>query len=79
MANPCVVLSDDFASDTSNPKDQEEQVQEAIEEVIEMFHVGEEQVADTTECKLVLIAFGVALICFVILFLRPIYLMFSFL
>ena len=47
MANP-VVLSDDFASNTSNPKDQEEQVQEAIEEVIEMFHVGEEQVADTT-------------------------------
>ena len=78
MANP-VVLSDDFASNTSNPKDQEEQVQEAIEEVIEMFHVGEEQVADTKECKLVLIAFGVALICFVILFLPPSYLMFSFL
>ena len=56
------------------------QVQEAIEEVIEMLHVvGEEQVADTTECKLVLIAFGVALICFVILFLPPSYLMFSFL
>ena len=78
MANP-VVLSDDFASDTSNPKDQEEQVQEAIEEVIEMFYVGEEQVADTTECKLVIIAFGVALICFVILFLPPSYLIFSFL
>ena len=44
----CLAMILLLISDTSNPKDQEEQVQEAIEEVIEMFHVGEEQVADTT-------------------------------